>query len=186
MDRLHPKYGWYLLWWSGLWVLLTVGTQMPECYERAVTLTTGRLFDNLKELAGYAASRLLFEVPLGLFWGSISWLLLWGGVSVFRRTFMPRLLQRNGRSSPSFLWPVLAATIGIAIIEGLILGLPLAGFNTSDVNFDISDAPFVKISDRSILIENIGIVSAFVLPTLIAGYMTGRALPSLQPEQSAV
>ena len=34
MKCARLPYGRYLLWWCGVWLLVTVPTQLPECYER--------------------------------------------------------------------------------------------------------------------------------------------------------
>ncbi len=152
-------------------MLITIITQLPESHERAVSLTSGKSADIAYQLACFAAARMLFEVLCGLSWGTLSWLLQWGGINLLRRSAVPKVLQRRGVLSPSVIWPVLPATVLIAVVEGLILGWPLAVANTDTVNFDISDAPFVMITDGSILIGSVGIVVAFVLPSLVAGCM---------------
>lgn len=154
-------------------MLITVVTQLPECYERALTFTTEK---PSSVICRFAETRALAEVPFGLIWGSLSWLLYLGGLKLFRRFPVPNRLKQRGILSPSLVWPVFAATVSIAALEGLILGWPLAGLYSGFVNTNLppGDYPFVMVSDRSIMVGALGIVSAFVLPTLAAGYATAH------------
>ena len=176
VKRLRFNYGWYLLCWASFWVLITVTTQLPECYQRSMSLDAGTPAAIDKDLAEFAATRALYEVPFGLFWGSVSWALQRCGLYLFGNT--PLLLKwlRRGSNLSPVVWPDVAATLLAACIEGFAFGLPLASLYISVANFSmLDDAPPVTISDQSISIESVGIVLAFVLSTLVAGFMTGRA-----------
>ncbi|MGI4790571.1 MAG: hypothetical protein ACRYFS_17185 [Janthinobacterium lividum] len=177
MSRTLPKFVLYLLCWTGLWIVITVVTQMPECYQRSNALDAGTPSAIYRDLGEFAEYRALLEIPFGLLWGSVSWGLQFGGISVLRRFPVPKLLQAKGVTSPSFVWPTITATILVSLLEGAVFGLPAAALNTSFANFDLvsDDMPSVTINTQSIAIEAAGIVLAFVLPTLIAGCVTSRS-----------
>ncbi len=139
-------------------MLITVTTQLPECHEFAVSWSNGKSAGILYQLACLVAFRTFCEVLFGFFWGILSWFLQWGSISLLKR---------------SRVRPVLAAAILVAGLEGLILGWPLAWAYAGTVNFNMDDDPRppVTISDRSIMIEFVGIIIAFVLPSLVAGCM---------------
>ncbi len=61
----------YLLWWFGLWLLLTVPTQLPECYERSVVNAPGEHMSVFGGLIKFAGGRLLIEIPFGVIWASL-------------------------------------------------------------------------------------------------------------------
>jgi len=178
-KRLRPKYGWYLLCWVGLWVLLTVTTQLPECYQRSMSFDAGTPAAIDRDLAEFAATRAFYEVLFGLFWGSVSWALQSYGLYLFDNTPLLKWLRRRWVFPSPLVRPVLAATLLAAFIEGFGFGLPLAGFYVSAANFSLgigNDAvPPVTINDQSITVQAVGIMLAFILPTLAAGYLTRSA-----------
>ncbi len=71
-DEIRPRYGSYLAWWCGTWLLITVLTQMPEYYERSLVLAPWEHSSISSELAGFAGGTSLMELVFGLLWGSLS------------------------------------------------------------------------------------------------------------------
>ncbi len=173
MTPTRPNYGLYLLWWGAAWLLLTVPTQLPECYERSVVNAPEDRMSIFGELIKFAGGGLLIEVPFGLMWASLSWLLQWGVSIWLGRRPEPRFLRTEGSKR---LWAGMAAVVLLAAVEAVVLGLPLAYLNTTFANFSlaIDDTPAVTITDRSIMIESTGILLAFPLACLVAGYSSGR------------
>ena len=157
-DTVRPRYGPYLAWWCGTWLLITVLTQMPEYYERSLVLAPWEHSSIGSEMIGFAGGTSLIELICGLLWGSLSWLLQWGFAAL--RSF----------------WPRVPTVVLLVCVEGLLLGLPLANINTSMANFSLAgeDTPPVTISDGSIRIESIGILLAFPLACLVAGRMAAK------------
>lgn len=155
MKCVCPRYGLYLLWWCGVWLLTTVPTQMPELYERSLVNGPWEHISVFSEMMGDAGGRLLLEIPFGLMWGSLSWLLQWG------------ISSKQSRSP-------MTAVVLVALVEAALLGLPLAYINTGLVNFSLGteDRPAAIITNRSILIESTGILLAFTLACFVAGYCT--------------
>ena len=172
MTLTRPNYGRYLLGWLGMWLILTVPTQLPECYERSITIAAVNKSSAFSELLGFAGLRLFMELPCGLMWGSLSWLLQRGTSSIMDQFFAPDFLRHKAMKR---LWVGMAAVAVLAFAEAILLGVPLAYTNTSMANFSlaIDDAPAVTITDRSILIESTGILLAFPLACLAAGYFGG-------------
>ena len=160
MNNLLCKYMWYLLCWTGFWILLTVATQLPECYQRSNATDAGTPSFIYRDLAEFAMWRAVYEVPFGLLWGSLSWWL-------YSRRFD---VQRH------FARLIMSATILVALMQGVVFGLPLAYLYTLFANFGMGndDVPPVTINDQSIAIEAVGIVFAFILPTLFASSMAER------------
>ena len=188
-KRVRPNYGRYLLCWAGLWVLLTVTTQLPECYQRSMSLDAGTPAAINRDLAEFAATRAFYEVLFGLFWGSVSWAVQSYGLFLFGNTPLLKWLRRRGVFPSPFVRPVLAATLLAAFIEGFAFGLPLAAMYVSVAHSSLgagNDAISpVTINDQSIIVQAAGIVLAFVLPTLAAGCLTKHTakstrLPSTQ------
>ena len=172
MTPTRPNYGRYLLGWLGVWLLLTVPTQLPECYERSMVNAPWEDSSVFSELVGFAGSRSLVEVPCGLVWASLSWLLQWGTSSTLGRLRKAAYFQ--GRDFRPCLWGM-ASVVLLACGETVLLGAPLAHENTDWANFSlcIEDSPAVTITDRSIRIESTGILLAFPLACLAAGYFGG-------------
>lgn len=172
MTPTRPNYGRYLLWWGAAWLLLTVPTQLPECYERSVVNVPKDRMSIFGELIKFANGRLLIEVPLGVIWASLSWLLQWGMSVWLGRLPAPGYLRTERTKR---LWASMAAVVLLAAVEVVVLGLPLAYLNTDFANFSlaIDDTPAVTITDRSIMIESLGILLAFPLACLVAGYFGG-------------
>jgi len=159
MKCVRPHYGLYLLLWGGVWLLTTVPTQLPELYERSLVNGPWEHRSVFSEMMGEASGRLLFEIPCGLIWGSLSWLLQWG------------------ISSKQSQFPMVAVIL-VALVEAALLGLPLACINAGLVNFSLGteDGPSATITNRSILIESAGIFLAFTVTCLVAGYFTAQRI----------
>lgn len=177
MKGMRWHYSRYLLWWCGVWLLTTVPTQLPECYERSKVYAPGDHLSVFSELMQFAGSRALVEVFFGLIWGSLSWLLQWGASAAVGQFRVPSLFQRGALTG---LWFHLAPIVLLVCVEAMVLGVPLGYMNTNLANFTLGpdDSPLVTISDPSIRIESAGIMLAFPLACLFAGYFAiGRRLP---------
>ena len=182
MKCVRPRYGLYLLWWCGVWLLMTVPTQLPELYERSLVNRPWEHTSVFSEMMGDAGGRLIMEIPCGLMWGSLSWLLQWGASAAVCRLRPPRLFQRGALPG---LWSCLAPIVLLACGEATVFGVPLGNMNAGLVNFSLctDDSPPVTITDGSIRIESAGIMLAFPLACIVAGLLTtffaaGRRLPS--------
>lgn len=173
MMCLRPHYGRYLLWWCAVWFLVTLLTQIPECYERSKSLAPWRHTTIPGELVGFAFSRLLIGVPFALLWGSLSWLLLWGTLAILNWCVKRNGLQNYNKSTRGI---VVVVVLLAAIAETVALGAPLANWNTNTANVSlaIEDSPAITISDRSIGIESDGILLVFPLSFLVAGFAASR------------
>lgn len=169
----RPNYGQYLLWWCVVWFPVTVFTQMPECYERSLSLAQWRHTSIPNELVGFIFSRSLMELPFALLWGSLSWLSLWAALVILDRFVRRSSLQYYERS---VLGIALCVIVLLATLQAVALGVPLARWNTNEANFSlaIEDDPAVTITDRSIGIESDGIVLVFQMACLVAGFAVAR------------
>ncbi len=164
------SYALYLLWWCAVWLLITVPTQLPECYERSKVNAPWEHTGIFNELMGFLGSRLLMEIPFGLIWGSLSWLLQWASSAIVGRFPMPHLLEKRVSTS---LWFHIVPLVLLACVEAILLSIPLGYLNADWANFSlaIEDSPPVTISDNSIRIESAGIMLAFPLACMVAGYL---------------
>ena len=128
------------------------------------------------ELIKFAGGGLLIEVPFGLMWASLSWFLQWGVSSLLNQFRAAGFLPREASTRP---WANMDAVLALAFVEAIALGVPLAYINTGLVNFSMAtDDAVVTITDRSIMIESVGILLAFPLACLAAGYFGGRGRKS--------
>ena len=174
MNSSLSKYARYLLWWTGLWILLTVMTQLPECYQRSNAMDAGTPSFIYRDLAEFVMWRALCEVPFGLLWGSLSWWLYLRRFDVQRHLIPPEVLLQKNSFSP-FRRLMTSSTPLVALMQGVIFGLPLALLYTGFANFGMGndDVPSVTINDQNITTEAVGIVMAFILPTLVASSLAG-------------
>lgn len=180
MKCARLPYGRYLLLWCGVWLLVTVPTQLPECYERCKVGAPGDHLGIFSELMRVTGSRSLIEVFLGGLWGSLSWLLQWGASAAMGRLPAPRLFQPGALTDHR---RQIASIVVLAGVEAILFGLPLAGMNVGFINYSLrmDDSPLLTITDGSMRTECMGILSAFPLACLIAGFLAAKRRPPASP-----